>query len=71
MVSKILYGVGEMIGKTSKMACRDYVKHQKRKVVTVKNSSIFGVMSRLVLLAPVVFIAVFLMVLVYEHSLGF
>lgn len=71
MFSKILCGVGEMVGKTNKIACRDYVKHQKRKVVTVKKSSILGVVSRLVLLAPVVFIAVFLMVLVYEHSLGF
>ncbi|EOZ1526128.1 hypothetical protein [Enterobacter hormaechei] len=60
-----------MIGKTNKFACRDYVKLQKRKVVIGKKSSFLGVASRLVLLAPVVFIAVFLMVLVYEHSLGF
>ncbi|MCU6339047.1 hypothetical protein KW823_21195 [Enterobacter quasiroggenkampii] len=60
-----------MVNKTTKFACRDYVKQQKRKAVTVKKSSVIGVMSRLVLLAPVVFIAVFLMVLVYEHSLGF
>lgn len=56
-----------MVNKTTKFACRDYVKQQKCKALTVKKSSVIGVMSRLVLLAPVVFIAVFLMVLVYEH----
>ncbi|MDR9967985.1 hypothetical protein O8F33_19400 [Enterobacter hormaechei subsp. xiangfangensis] len=59
-----------MPAKNNLLASRDFVKQKQRVNVRVKKSTVLGVLSRLVLLAPVIFLCVFFMMAVYEHAIG-
>ncbi|EFH8163228.1 hypothetical protein PC510_003822 [Escherichia coli] len=60
-----------MASKNNQFLTRDYVGKKHQKATKIRKSTALGIIARLVFLAPVIFGAVFLMVIVFEKSSGF